>query len=116
MSSRNILKINYIYHKIFGDHKLGNLGLDFSDKPKRQFIVQDIINRKNFKSYLEIGCFDNELFNTVKCDKKVGVDPEKYGVWDEQLDGVQSVAREMFVLPLVNAVKELAQRVEELEN
>ena len=31
MSSRNILKINYIFHKIFGDHKLGNLGLDFSN-------------------------------------------------------------------------------------
>ena len=44
MSSRNILKINYIFHKIFGDHKLGNLGLDFSDKP-----IEEL--SKAFKEY-----------------------------------------------------------------
>ena len=47
----------------------------FSKKKTRQFIIQDIINIKNYKSYLEIGCFDNELFDYVKCNKKVGVDP-----------------------------------------
>ena len=47
----------------------------FQKKKTRQFIIQDIIYKKNYKSYLEIGCFDNELFDYVKCNKKVGVDP-----------------------------------------
>ena len=75
LSSRNVLKLNYLFHKLFGEKDLGNIGFDFSKKPTRQFIVQDVINKKNYKSYLEIGCFDNELFNNIKCDKKVGVDP-----------------------------------------
>ena len=75
LGSKNILKVNYLFHKFFGEKDLGNIGFDFSQKETRQFIVQDIINKKNYKSYLEIGCFDNELFNQIKCNKKVGVDP-----------------------------------------
>ena len=75
LSSKNILRINFIFHKLFGDQKLGDIDFDFSNKPNRQFIVQDIIKRKNYKSYLEIGCFDDELFNFVNCEKKIGVDP-----------------------------------------
>ena len=66
LSSRNVLKLNYLFHKLFGEKDLGNIGFDFSKKPTRQFIVQDVINKKNYKSYLEIGCFDNELFNNIK--------------------------------------------------
>ena len=75
LSSNRVLKLNYFFHKLFGAKDLGNIGFDFSKKKTRQFIIQDIINRKSYKSYLEIGCFDNELFNYVKCNKKVGVDP-----------------------------------------
>ena len=42
--SRNVFRIRYLLNKIFGEKDLGNLGLDFSDKPTRQTIVQEIIN------------------------------------------------------------------------
>ena len=58
--SKNILKINYFFHKFFGEKNLGNVGFNFTDKHSKQFIVQNIIDRKNYVSYLEIGCFDNE--------------------------------------------------------
>ena len=77
--SQNVLKINYFIEKYFKDKKLGNIGLDFSKKPKRQFIVQEIINIKNYKSYLEIGTFRDELFDKIRCEKKVGVDPVSGG-------------------------------------
>ena len=38
--SSNVLKLNYLIEKYFKDKKLGNIGLDFSTKPKRQHIVQ----------------------------------------------------------------------------
>ena len=68
--SRNVLKLNYLIEKYFRDKKLGNVGLDFSSKPKRQFIVQKIIDFKNYSSYLEIGTFRDELFSQIKCKKK----------------------------------------------
>ena len=77
--SRNTLKLNYFIEKYFRDKKLGNIGFDFSNKPSRQSIVQEIINIKKYKSYLEIGTFHNELFDHIKCDIKIGVDPVSGG-------------------------------------
>ena len=77
--SRNILKLNYFIEKQLKDKKLGNIGFDFSNKPSRQFIVQEIINIKKYQSYLEIGTFHDELFTHIKCKKKVGVDPVSGG-------------------------------------
>jgi hypothetical protein len=77
--SRNILRFNYLYHKIFGEKNPGDIGLNFTDKPDRLSVIQNIIEKKKFESYLEIGCFNNELFNFIKCKKKVGVDPYSGG-------------------------------------
>ena len=48
-----------------------------------------------------------------------GVTEEKvldYGVWSEGKDGVQTISREMFVIPLINAIKELKAEIELLKN
>ena len=77
--SKNVLKLNFFFHKYFGEKDIGEIGFNFSNKPDKKEIVQDTINRKKYKSYLEIGCFDNDLFNHVNCRKKVGVDPYSGG-------------------------------------
>ena len=74
-NSSKVLKLIYFYHYLFHDKKLGNIGFNFSKKKSRKELVQNIIVKKNYKKYLEIGCFDDELFNHVNCLKKVGVDP-----------------------------------------
>ena len=48
------------------------MGFDFTSKKSRLEIVQNIIEKKNFKKYLEIGCFDDELFSYIQCEKKIG--------------------------------------------
>ncbi len=78
-NSSKILKLLYYYHYLFHDKKLGNIGFDFSSKKSRLEIIQNIIEKKKFKKYLEIGCFDDELFNFIKCEKKIGVDPVSGG-------------------------------------
>ncbi len=45
---------------------------------------------------------------------KQGVDT--FGGWIEGKDGMQNVSREMFVTPLINAVKELSSQVNELKD
>ena len=77
--SKNILKLNFFLHKHFGEKDIGKIGLNFSNKPDKNRIIQDTINRKNYKSYLEIGCYNNELFNDISCQKKIGVDPYSGG-------------------------------------
>ena len=78
-NSSNVLKFWYYYHNFLNDKKLGNIGFDFSSKKTRIQIVQDIITKKNSTKYLEIGCFDDELFNQINCKNKIGVDPVSGG-------------------------------------
>ena len=77
--SRNVLKIKFLIQKYFKEKDIGNLNLNFSDKPNRVEIIKNIIELKNYKSYLEIGCFSNELFDQINCENKVGVDPVSGG-------------------------------------
>jgi hypothetical protein len=46
---------------------------------KRWDVVQYLIDKNNFKSYLEIGVRRCETFNKVECDIKIGVDPNGRG-------------------------------------
>ena len=49
----------------------------YSEKSmNRTDIIQLLINKINAKSYLEIGVSSGENFEKIKCEKKVGVDPE----------------------------------------
>ena len=53
--SKNILKLNFFFYKYFGEKDIGEIGLNFSGKPDKKKIVQDTIDRKEYKSYLERG-------------------------------------------------------------
>ena len=79
INSKRIFKLIYFFYKFFGEKDNGNIGFDFSNKPSRLKIVSDTVTRKKFNSYLEIGCFDNELFNHINSINKTGVDPIKGG-------------------------------------
>ena len=54
--SKNFLKINFLIQKYFKEKDIGNLNLNFSDKPNRVEIIKNIIKLKNYRNYLEIGC------------------------------------------------------------
>lgn len=40
-------------------------------------IIQALIDKHKYTRYLEIGVRDGECFNAIKCETKVGVDPDK---------------------------------------
>jgi len=86
LESRKILQLHFFIHKFFKEKDIGNLNFDFSNKPSREEIVQKIIDLKNYKRYLEIGCFKDELFSKIKCDIKIGVDPVSGGTIRETSD------------------------------
>jgi len=45
----------------------------------RSTIINSLIKKNGYKSYLEIGCQNNRNFNVIVCKKKTGVDPVKGG-------------------------------------
>jgi len=116
LSSKIILKLNYFYHCLFGEKDLGNIGFNFSQKYTRKFIVQNIINKKNYKSYLEIGCFDNELFNHIECDKKVGVDPYTGGTIRKTSDKFFENNNEKFDCIFIDGLHTYSQVKKDIDN
>ena len=61
--SKNVLKLNFFFHKHFGEKDIGEIGLNFLNKPDKNKIVQDTINRKNYKK-------SSEFFKKANAIKK----------------------------------------------
>ena len=108
-NSSKVLKIFYYYHYLFHDKKLGNIGFDFTKKKSRLDIIQNIIKKKNYKKYLEIGCFDDELFNYINCEKKVGVDPVSGGTIRKTSDQFFSDNNDYFDCIFIDGLHEYKQ-------
>ena len=45
-NSKKFLELTFLYHKIFGENSIGNIGFDFSQRPSRLKIVKETIKRK----------------------------------------------------------------------
>ena len=72
-------QIANIYNSIFKENFKKKLNFDWAKYPTRYDIIKKIIEKKKYSSYLEIGCFEDETFNKINIDKKVGVDPNSGG-------------------------------------
>ena len=70
-----IFSCRRLYHYIFGEKFYKRLDFKWHKHPNRFYIIQDIIYRKKYNSYLEIGCQNDVLFSKIKIGNKVGVDP-----------------------------------------
>ena len=86
----------------------------FNWKPNTEF-------PKHFKDYSETeNHMDTEtnLYGMIAQDVEKALDKvghKNFGGWSEEEDGSQRLSQEMFIYPLINAVKELSAQVEELK-
>ena len=115
-NSQKVLKLFYYYHHLFHDKKLGNIGFDFTKKKTRLEIVQTIIEKKKYKKYLEIGCFDDEVFKNIRCEKKVGVDPVSGGNIRKTSDQFFSNNNENFDCIFIDGLHEYKQVRKDIKN
>ena len=115
-NSSKVLKLFYYYHYLFYDKKHGNIGFDFTTKKSRLDIVQSIIEKKKYKKYLEIGCFDDELFNHVNCELKVGVDPVSGGTVRKTSDQFFSNNNQYFDCVFIDGLHEYKQVQKDIIN
>ena len=88
----------------------------FLKKKNRIQILQEIIDFKNYKSYLEIGTFKNEVFNKIKCEKKVGVDPVMGGTVRDTSDNFFFNNSEKFDVIFIDGLHEYHQVKKDIEN
>ena len=117
LESRKIVyKIAIFLKSIFGEKDPGSLNFNFSNAPTRIEIVQRIIDLKNYRSYLEIGTFKDELFSKIKCEKKIGVDPFSGGNTRMTSDDFFKQNKEKFDCIFVDGLHHYDQVKQDIEN
>ena len=77
--NNKLFKLNRLYHYIFGEKFYKKLDFEWHKYAKRDQIIQEVIYRKSYNSYLEICCDQNQVFSKIKISKKIGVDPVSGG-------------------------------------
>ena len=79
MNQRIKNKFKRFFYLFYGEKFFKRFKYNWVNYPSKTEIMQKIINKKDFKSYLEIGCFEDENFSAIKIKNKIGVDPESGG-------------------------------------
>ena len=76
----NVKKIlRKFYYRIFIENFKKKIKFDFPKDFYRWDLVNYLIDKNEYKYYLEIGCDKNQLFSKINLDEKVGVDPYSGG-------------------------------------
>ena len=76
-------KLNFflckIYHLIFSEKFNKIIKYEFEPNYTRLDLINHIKKKKKLKNYLEIGCDQNQVFDHVDVESKIGVDPSSGG-------------------------------------
>ena len=71
--------INKVYYNLFIENFKEKIKNNFPENYYRWDLIRYLINKNDYKNYLEIGCDQNQLFSKIEIENKTGVDPESGG-------------------------------------
>jgi len=74
-----VFKIRNLFFFFFEEKFSKKLNYNWGNFPSRVTVVNYLIKKNNFRSYLEIGCDKDYLFSKIIIKQKVGVDPKNGG-------------------------------------
>jgi len=103
-----LIKFYYLLWRLFflfyGEKFFKRLNYNWNNLPSRSEIVNYLIKKNNYKSYLEIGCNKNDLFSKVIIKNKVGVDPNEGGTIKLTSDNFFKVNKDTFDIIFIDGL------------
>ena len=118
MEKLNIIKMlfNRIYYFLFVERFNKKLKLEFPPSIYRWDLIQYIIDKYNFKDYLEIGCDKNQSFSKIKIDNKIGVDPIEGGTIRSTSDQFFDQNKNNFDIIFIDGLHHYSQVLKDINN
>ncbi len=116
MKQKYLFLAKRILYYFYGEKFYKRLNYDWSKHPSRTKIIQNIINKKSFKNYLEIGCDKNENFSQINIANKVGVDPNRGGTIRMTSDEFFHKNRNKFDIIFLDGLHTYEQTIKDIKN
>jgi hypothetical protein len=114
------MKLKYylrrFFYSIFVESFNKKIKYNWESFPRRYDIINKIIIKRNYTSYLEIGCFKDETFNQINIKKKIGVDPVSGGNLRMTSDQFFIENKEKFDLIFIDGLHVYEQVIKDIFN
>ena len=107
---------NRIYYFLFVERFNKKLKLEFPPDIYRWDLIQHIIDKYNFKDYLEIGCDKNQSFSKIKINNKIGVDPIEGGTIRSTSDQFFDQNKNNFDIIFIDGLHHYSQVLKDINN
>ena len=113
-------KLNFLIKRLlyyfYGEKFYKRFNYDWKKFPSRTLIIQEIINQKEYKNYLEIGCDNDENFSKIQIENKIGVDPLKGGTLRMTSDEFFKKNRQNFDIIFLDGLHTYEQTIRDIDN
>ncbi len=106
-------RVLYYFH---GEKFFKRLNYDWKNLPSRTEIIQNIINKKNYEKYLEIGCDKDDNFSKIQAKIKIGVDPQRGGTKRMTSDEFFKNNNENFDIIFLDGLHTYEQTIKDIQN
>lgn len=110
------LLFNRIYHFLFIERFRKKLTFNFPQEIFRWHLLQYIIDKYDYKNYLEIGCDQDQSFSKIIIDNKVGVDPVSGGTIRNTSDNFFINNKEKFDIIFIDGLHHYEQVIKDIYN
>ena len=113
-------KYKYLFKRFlyyfYGEKFYKRINYDWSKLPSRTNLIQQIINKQNYKNYLEIGCDNDENFANISIENKIGVDPLKGGTLRMTSDEFFKINKDNFDIIFLDGLHTYEQTIKDINN
>lgn len=118
MEDLNPIKLffNRLYYYFFVERFNEKLTIEFPKNIKRWDLIQNIIDKKKYDNYLEIGCDKDQSFSKIAVKNKVGVDPVSGGNIRSTSDQFFSKNKDNFDIIFIDGLHHYEQVIKDVNN
>ena len=110
------LFFNRIYYFLFVERFNKQVSFNFPKNIFRWDLIQHIIDKYNYTTYLEIGCDKDQSFFKIKIDKKIGIDPVSGGTIRDTSDNFFKTNKDKFDIIFIDGLHHYEQVIKDINN